>query len=270
MNCIKKNFRRCNMERIKAENIQVKVATVFEKGCQLLLYKDARYDMAMLDKIYGPTNWQCDYKLVRDNMYCGIGIYDKDKKEWVWKWDCGIESREDDNGNEKKGEASDAFKRAGFKWGIGVELYNSPFIFANVATYGEKDERTGKTRYYLTDRYMRFKVKEVVFDDNGKFTKLVISDKNDYNVFEYDGRKPSEKAKQTRAENKAIAEKEIPELRQKAKDCIEFLKSVKLDLTTKQDMAVNSLIRELSRYKELEELGNEVVTLYKNLDRIKQ
>ena len=59
-------------------------------------------------------------------MYCGISIYDNDKKEWITKWDCGVESA---FGDKEKGEASDAFKRAGFKWGIGRELYTSPFIW---------------------------------------------------------------------------------------------------------------------------------------------
>ena len=31
--------------------------------------------------------------------------------------------------HKEKGEASDSFKRAGFKWGIGRELYTSPFIY---------------------------------------------------------------------------------------------------------------------------------------------
>lgn len=255
------------MERIKAENIQAKVSTVSEKGCQLLLYKDARYDMAMLDKIYGAMNWQCDYKLVRDNMYCGIGVYDKDKKEWIWKWDCGIESREDDNGNEKKGEASDAFKRAGFKWGIGVELYNAPFIFVNVKTVGSKDERTGKVRYSLEDKFMKFIVKEAEFDDNGKFRKLVISDKQGYTLFEYDGRTPAEKSKETKEARKAKAEVEIPRLTKRANDCIAFLKQAK-DLPTKENIAINELLRELSDYKELEELGNEIVTLQNSFDKI--
>ena len=67
-------------------------------------------------------------------MYGGIGIYDSELKEWLWRWDCGTES----NTEQEKGQASDCFKRAGFKWGIGVELYTAPFIWASVKT--EKDE----------------------------------------------------------------------------------------------------------------------------------
>lgn len=111
---------------LKADEIEVKVKQVKENGSVFLLYKTARTDMDLLDETVKPHLWQSDYKVVNDNLYAGIGICCSG--EWIWKWDCGIESKEND-GNEKKGEASDAFKRAGFKWGIGRELYTSPFIW---------------------------------------------------------------------------------------------------------------------------------------------
>jgi hypothetical protein len=48
----------------------------------------------------------------------GIGI--KCESGWVWKWDTGNESAMDGD----KGQISDAFKRAGVKWGIGRFLYD--------------------------------------------------------------------------------------------------------------------------------------------------
>jgi hypothetical protein len=108
-------------------DIEVKVKQVKENGVVLLLYKTARTDMDLLDENFGASAWECDYREIKGNLYCGIGVRCGDHV--VWKWDCGIESREDGEGNEKKGEASDAFKRAGFKWGIGRELYSAPFIF---------------------------------------------------------------------------------------------------------------------------------------------
>ena len=59
-------------------------------------------------------------------MYCGISVFDEKRGQWITKWDCGVESN---FGDKQKSEASDAFKRAGFKWGIGVELYTAPFIW---------------------------------------------------------------------------------------------------------------------------------------------
>lgn len=86
---------------------------------QLIAYIDARDVMDMLDKVIGAGNWQSDFKTIGDKVYGGIGIFDE-KTGWVWKWDCGTESQTEG----EKGQASDAFKRAGVKWGIGRFLYD--------------------------------------------------------------------------------------------------------------------------------------------------
>lgn len=162
--------------KLRADEIQVRVAQVSEKYTQLLLYKDARCDMNILDETVKPQNWACDYKEIKGNMYCGIGVRTSDG--WVWKWDCGIESREDNEGNQKKGEASDAFKRAGFKWGIGRELYTSPKIAVlNDAIGGVKSrEYQGKTYYNLVKPFQTFEVKEIEYDELGNITKLTVVD----------------------------------------------------------------------------------------------
>ena len=67
--------------------------------------------MQILDETVGAFNWKCEYQEIKGNMYCGLSI--KNDNEWVEKWDCGVESA---FGDKEKGEASDAFKRAGFKW----------------------------------------------------------------------------------------------------------------------------------------------------------
>lgn len=164
---------------LKADEIEAKVNMVSAKGCQLLLYKTSRVDMAILDEVFGVMNWQSDYKVVKENLYCGIGVYNEVSKEWIWKWDCGIESREAD-GNEKKGEASDAFKRAGFKWGIGRELYTSPFIWLNIPTK-KKDMGSG---YELENKYARFNVKEIEYGENREITYLVIVDEKGNVVYQ--------------------------------------------------------------------------------------
>ena len=113
---------------LTADEIEVKVKQVKENGLVCLLYKTARTDMDLLDETVGAGNWTNDYKEIKGNLYAGIGII-QENGGIQWKWDCGIESREDEEGNQKKGEASDAFKRAGFRWGIGRELYTSPFVW---------------------------------------------------------------------------------------------------------------------------------------------
>lgn len=128
------------MRALKADEIEVRVGQVFEKGVSMLLYKTARTDMQILDETYGAMNWQKDYKEVKGNLYCGIGVWDEVKGEWVWKWDCGTES----NTEKEKGEASDAQKRSAVNWQIGRELYSAPFIWLPVAT-----DAIGNGRYKL-------------------------------------------------------------------------------------------------------------------------
>lgn len=161
------------MRKLLPNEIEVKVKQVNKNGCLLLLYKTARVDMAILDEVYSPTGWQCDYKTINGVLYCGIGVnVDRGFSEWVWKWDCGIESRDND-GMEKKGEASDAFKRAGFKWGIGRELYTAPFIWAKVQT-----EQNEKGTWQLKDRFMKFNVDSIDYDEQGNIIALVITDQS--------------------------------------------------------------------------------------------
>lgn len=163
---------------LTANQIEVKVKQVTAKGAALLLYKTARTDMDLLDSVIGPCNWANDYTEHKGNLYCGIGIFDADTDRWVWKWDCGIESRADSEGNQKKGEASDAFKRAGFRWGIGRELYSSPFIFVKVPT------KPKGSNFELEDRFQTFEVKEIQYKDR-EISGLVIVDNKGQEWFRF-------------------------------------------------------------------------------------
>lgn len=149
--------------KLKAEEIDVRVAQVGKSGATLLLYKDARCDMNILDETIGAENWQRHH--TRDNANCIVSIWDKEKQQWIDKEDTGTESFTE----KEKGLASDSFKRACFNWGIGRELYTAPFIFVNVETY----ETSGK--YYMKDKYMKFRVQSIDYD-NDIISKLVITD----------------------------------------------------------------------------------------------
>lgn len=114
---------------LKASEIEFRVSATSLFGndatVTLVAYKDARVDMNILDEVAGPGNWQDDYFRDQSNvLFCKIGIYNESLKEWIWKVSNGIES----NTEKVKGEASDAFKRAGFMWGIGRTLYDMPLI----------------------------------------------------------------------------------------------------------------------------------------------
>ena len=146
---------------LQAEDIECRVAQVNkDNSVNLLLYKTARTDANILDDVIGQFNWQCEFKEVNGVVYCGIGILEPSSKDWIWKWDAGAETKVE----QEKGQASDAFKRAGFKWGIGRELYNSPKIRVKAENAGVQD---GKC-------YTPFKVETIEYDETGNITKLVI------------------------------------------------------------------------------------------------
>ena len=108
---------------LRADEIECRVAQAKDTGVSLLLYKDARCDMNILDETVKPMNWQRHHS--RDNANCTVSIWDTEKQQWISKEDTGTES----NTEAEKGLASDSFKRACFNWGIGRELYTAPFIW---------------------------------------------------------------------------------------------------------------------------------------------
>lgn len=88
-------------------------------GGKMLDYIDARFVMDRLDAVVGPGNWQDAYADREDgSVRGGIGI--ATDAGWVWKWDIGTQS----DIEPEKGSYSEAFKRAGVKWGIGRDLYS--------------------------------------------------------------------------------------------------------------------------------------------------
>lgn len=159
--------------KLKADEIDCRVNTINEKGLSLLLYKDARCDMNILDETVGCMNWKREH--TRDNANCIVSIYDNEKQQWVSKEDTGTESFSE----KEKGLASDSFKRACVNWGIGRELYTSPFIWISSANC----TITPKNDKYTT--YDSFKVKKISYDDNGVINGLVIANtKTNKVVFE--------------------------------------------------------------------------------------
>ena len=124
---------------LNACEIECRIGQISRSGSSLtlLLYKNARTDADILDETVGAENWQCEFYEQKGTLFCRVGILiaggtvDLDNngmhssvERWVWKSDAGAPS----NMEAQKGEASDAFKRACFKWGIGRELYTAPQI----------------------------------------------------------------------------------------------------------------------------------------------
>lgn len=150
--------------KLKASEIDCRVATVSDSGCSLLLYKDARVDQNILDETVGCMNWQRSHQVIDGNLYCTVSIWDEDKKQWISKQDVGTESYTE----KEKGQASDSFKRACFNLGIGRELYTAPFIWIKAGKVTIKEKNGKKTTYDV------FKVDDIGYDDDGVINRLVI------------------------------------------------------------------------------------------------
>jgi hypothetical protein len=161
-----------NFRDLTADEIECRVQSVKQNGLVLLLYKNARCDMNILDETVSAENWQREHYECKGNLFCRVGIKcreavidcakntsEETRNEWVWKSDCGTES----NTEAQKGEASDSFKRACFNWGIGRELYTAPFTWIPAEKCNIKD---GKC-------YDKFEVEKIIIE-NKRIMALAI------------------------------------------------------------------------------------------------
>ena len=165
---------------LNADEIEARVATVSEKGCTLLLYKDARCDMNLLDETVGAMNWTRSH--TRDNANCIVSIWDENKKQWISKEDTGTESFTE----KEKGLASDSFKRACFNWGIGRELYTAPFIWISA----DKVNLSQKNGKYTT--YDKFIVEAIRYDEKRQISALSIKNQLGKRVYIYNPKEKKE------------------------------------------------------------------------------
>lgn len=151
---------------LRADEIECRIQSFTKDGksFRMLLYKNARCDMKILDETVGAMNWQRHHS--RDNANCTVSIWDDDKKQWVEKEDTGTESYTE----AEKGLASDSFKRACFNWGIGIELYTAPEIWVDSANCKVKPKGNGFACYDT------FKVTELKTDDDKNILHVVVKD----------------------------------------------------------------------------------------------
>ena len=178
---------------LRADEIEIRTASVNDFGTSLLLYKSARCDQAVLDETFGRMNWQRHHS--RDNANCIVSVWDEEKHCWVEKEDTGTEA----NNQREKSIASDSFKRACVNWGIGRELYTAPFIWIPAEKTVIKEERGKKV---VKDF---FSVQSIEYDSNRKISGLIIVNQKGSVVYQYFSIDNSklEKIQQTINENQA-------------------------------------------------------------------
>lgn len=161
---------------LKADEIECRIGTVKEgKGISLLLYKDARADMKILDETFGMFGWEREHQVIDGNLYCTVRVWDNENKRWISKQDVGTES----NTEKEKGQASDSFKRACFNFGIGRELYTAPFIWIPASKGYSK--------------YEKFKIKEIGYNENREIDLLLIVDSKGQEAFRMGSKKSANK-----------------------------------------------------------------------------
>ncbi len=175
-------------EPLAKEDVELRVGQVNANGFSLLLYKTARVDIKRLND--SGAIWTNEHKYDDKNLLkCVISVYDAEHKIWIPREDIGRES----NTEAEKGNYSDSFKRAGFRWGIGLELYNSPFIWIN-AFQIKKDSR-GKN---APDGFFASNLVITEYEvEEGHFTKFTLEYKGKGVIFSMDkSKKPASKPKQ--------------------------------------------------------------------------
>ncbi len=150
---------------LRADEIECRASQVKPDSVSLLLYKDARCDMRILDELFTPFGWQRHHEVINGKEFCTVSVKDENG-EWISKQDCGTES----NTEKEKGQSSDAFKRACFNWGIGRELYTAPFIKIPSSKVSIA-EKNGKN--YLKSKLF---VSDIKYNGNKEISELTIKD----------------------------------------------------------------------------------------------
>lgn len=130
---------------LRADEISVRVQSIYKNKALLLLYKDARVDMSILNETFGVGFWKREHRIEGDYLICRVSVYNSKINEWAHYEDVGIEG----NYQKEKSLFSDAFKRACFNIGIGIELYTAPKIV--VILTDEEVQYQNKINFHVSE-----------------------------------------------------------------------------------------------------------------------
>ncbi len=183
---------------LKASEIDVRVQSIKTdkdgtcKGAILLLYKNARVDMDLLDDEYGPLGWQRTHAFKDGKLYCTVSVWDKEKQMWISREDVGTES----NTEAEKGQASDAFKRACTNFlPQGRALYTAPLIYIKAEDFNHYDTGRKSNNLPVYASNDSFSVGEIEIKDNTIMGLSIRNDKSKAIVFTYGTVKGSNSSK---------------------------------------------------------------------------
>jgi hypothetical protein len=168
-------FRTLRADEIEVRVQQVKPAKKSDKVyAQLLLYKNARVDMTLLDEVFGIFGWQREHTFKDGKNYCKVSVYDVEHRTWVAKEDVGTEG----DIEKDKSQASSAFKRACTNLGLGRELYSSPTLFVSLNNgeyWQDGTDKHGNPKYKLTAG-VTFDVNAIAYDERRNIVAIRVVD----------------------------------------------------------------------------------------------
>lgn len=149
-------------EPLSIDQIDFRIQSINKGGyATILAYKDARVDRQRLDDVVGALYWKRQH--LNNNHNCIISVWNPEIKEWISKEDVGTESYTE----AEKGVASDSFKRSGFQWGIGCELYDYPVIQVKLRAdefnvQGDKVKQTWNLKLKEWMWFSQFEEKKII------------------------------------------------------------------------------------------------------------
>jgi len=172
---------------LSVSEIEFRVQSINKGGyATILAYKDARVDMNRLNSAFGLGFWQRKHEVIGTKEFCSVGIWNSEIKDWCWVQDTGTKS----NTEAEKGQSSDAFKRACFNLGIGIELYDYP-----VMSIPLKDNEVDKNASPRPKATWALKLKEwrwyTEFDNSGKLSFIAAKDDKNKVRFQWGNRRQS-------------------------------------------------------------------------------
>ena len=234
-------------EPLKVSDIEFRIGSVSKnKGFSLLAYKTARTDVKRLNEVFG-LNWSNEYFYDSKGLLCSkISVFTDDK--WFSRVDVGTES----NTEKEKGSYSDAFKRAGFKFGIGAELYDFPFIWLQ---WNDWSEYNGK----ITPKFQVNNLQIVDYlCEFGEVKRLILSYKGKV-VYSLDNVKKSPPPSKANDDDKKQAWKNFQSVCETmGVDAMEFMSSM-IDMDDK-----TAVYAEVRKWLKNEQLLKDQLVSYKN------
>lgn len=156
---------------LQCDEIECRVGNLIQtekfNGFTLLLYKNARIDMQLLDEVVGIGNWQREHIILGNDIYCKVSIWNDELQQWISRTDAGSSGSIE----EEKSKASDSFKRACVNFGLGRCLYSAPSILITTT----EENKPKNCRYVVKDiGYQDHKIVRLVII-NEKTKKVVYS-----------------------------------------------------------------------------------------------